>query len=168
MHLAQIMLSQSCAKTAINSELSIKIDQKLAKNSLKGKTFWKKRWPSRRKNRQKQINFSKLSRVPFVAVGVYCFCPWRYCLEEAISLLASLIALMLHCSGDTQMMMKRHKNCQRLLWGLNVNVSGWFFSTWGYTGCPRQWVASLCGWFFSSCLKLRVYRVSQAISLLAS
>ena len=130
MHLAQIMLSQSCAKTAINSELSIKIDQKLAKNSLKGKTFWKKRWPSRRKNRAKQISFNKLARVPFVALGVYCFCPWRYCLEEAISLLASLIALMLHCSGDTQMMMKRHKNRQRLLWGHNVNVSGWFFSSW--------------------------------------
>ena len=61
MHLAQIMLSQSCAKTAINSELSIKIDQKLAKNSLKGKTFWKKGWPSWRNNRAKQFNFSKLA-----------------------------------------------------------------------------------------------------------
>ena len=102
----------------------LRLIKSLQKNSLKGKTFWKKRWPSRRKNRPKQIDFSKLSRVPFVAVGVYCFCPWRYCLEEAISLLASLIALMLHCSGDTQMMMKRHKNCQRLLWGHNVNVIG--------------------------------------------
>ena len=139
MHLAQIMLSQSCAKTAINSELSIKIDQKLAKNSLKGKTFWKKGDLHGGKIWQcKSILASWPVGVPFVAVGVYCFCPWRYCLEEAISLLASLIALMLHCSGDTQMMMKRHKNFQRLLWGRNVNMSGWFFSSWEYTWCPKQ------------------------------
>ena len=42
MHLAQIMLSQSCAKTAINSELSIKIDQKLAKTAWKVKLFERK------------------------------------------------------------------------------------------------------------------------------
>ena len=66
MHLAQIMLSQSCAKTAINSELSIKIDQKLAKNSLKGKTFWTNFWPWMKNMETQNV------LVPYRQTYVYC------------------------------------------------------------------------------------------------